>query len=181
MLSVLYTHTYKSPQYNVYIFALNSDLYLIWRWFSMSPLLSYGYSQASTCVCVCVCVRAHVCVWLSSTPWIVFRQAPLSMGFFRQEHWSRLPFPPPGDLPDWRIEPEPTACVSRIGRQIPYLLSLGRGRYLGSPGQSRGLLNLICQWTPIYLLGSENFCYNGTDSKYFRLCEMASAETTQHC
>ena len=32
-------------------------------------------------------------------------QAPLSMGFSRQEHWSGLPFPPPGDLPDPRIEP----------------------------------------------------------------------------
>ena len=64
MLSVLYTHTYKSPQYNVYIFALNSDLYLIWCWFSMSPLLSYGYSQASTCVCVCVRTRACVCLTL---------------------------------------------------------------------------------------------------------------------
>ena len=34
------------------------------------------------------------------TPWTATCQAPLSMGFFRQEHWSRLPFPSPGDLPD---------------------------------------------------------------------------------
>ena len=33
-------------------------------------------------------------------------QAPLSMGFPRQEYWSGLPFPPPGDLPDPGIEPE---------------------------------------------------------------------------
>ena len=32
-------------------------------------------------------------------------QAPLSMGFFRPEYWSGLPFPPPGDLPNPRIEP----------------------------------------------------------------------------
>ena len=32
-------------------------------------------------------------------------QAPLSMGFSRQEHWSGLPFPPPADLPDPRMEP----------------------------------------------------------------------------
>ena len=38
-------------------------------------------------------------------PWTVARQAPLSMGFPRQEHWSGLPFPPPGDLPDPGIEP----------------------------------------------------------------------------
>ena len=40
-----------------------------------------------------------------ATPYTVARQAPLSMGFSRQEHWSGLPFPPPGDLPDPRIEP----------------------------------------------------------------------------
>ena len=33
-------------------------------------------------------------------PWAVACQAPLSMGFFRQEYWSGLPFPPSGDLPD---------------------------------------------------------------------------------
>ena len=39
------------------------------------------------------------------TPWTVSRQAPLSMGFSRQEYWSGLPFPPPGDLPDPGMEP----------------------------------------------------------------------------
>ena len=37
-------------------------------------------------------------VHLFATPWTVACQAPLSMGFFRQEYWSGLPFPPPGDL-----------------------------------------------------------------------------------
>ena len=35
-----------------------------------------------------------------AAPWAVARQAPLSMGFSRQEHWSELPRPPPGDVPD---------------------------------------------------------------------------------
>ena len=39
------------------------------------------------------------------TPWTVACQAPLSMGFFRQEYWSGLPFPSPGDLADPGIEP----------------------------------------------------------------------------
>ena len=47
---------------------------------------------------------SHVCAALSRvpivTPWTVARQAPPSMGFFRQGYWSGLPFPPPGDLPD---------------------------------------------------------------------------------
>ena len=44
-------------------------------------------------------------VQLFVTPWSVARQAPLSMGFSRQEYWSGLPFPTPGDLHDPGIEP----------------------------------------------------------------------------
>ena len=44
-------------------------------------------------------------VWLFVTPWTVAYQASLSIGFSRQEHWSGLPFPSPGDLPDPGIEP----------------------------------------------------------------------------
>ena len=39
------------------------------------------------------------------TPWTVAHQAPLSMGFSRQEYWSRYAFPSPKDLPNPRIEP----------------------------------------------------------------------------
>ena len=49
------------------------------------------------------CVLSHV--WLFATPWTVACQTPLSMGFSRQEYWSRLPFPPPGDLPNPGIKP----------------------------------------------------------------------------
>ena len=45
------------------------------------------------------------CVQLFATPWTVAYQAPLSMGFSRQEYWSGLPFPPPGDLPNPGIKP----------------------------------------------------------------------------
>ena len=40
----------------------------------------------------------------SANPRTVARQAPLSVGFYRQEYWSGLPFPPPGDCPDLGIE-----------------------------------------------------------------------------
>ena len=43
-------------------------------------------------------------VQLFATPWTVAHQAPVSMGLSRQEHWSGLPFPPPGNLPDPGIE-----------------------------------------------------------------------------
>ena len=44
-------------------------------------------------------------VGLFAILWTVAYQAPLSMGFSRQEYWSGLPFPSPGDLPDPGIEP----------------------------------------------------------------------------
>ena len=57
-------------------------------------------------------IGVHVCSVASAVSdslqlniWIVTCQAPLSMGFFRQEYWSGLPFPFPGDPPDSGIEP----------------------------------------------------------------------------
>ena len=47
-------------------------------------------------------VLSHVRLFV--TPWTVIHQAPLSMGFSRQEYWSELPFPSPGDLPDTGIK-----------------------------------------------------------------------------
>ena len=44
-----------------------------------------------------------------ATPWTVARPAPLSMGFPRQEYWSGLPFPFPGDRPNPEIEPRSPA------------------------------------------------------------------------
>ena len=45
------------------------------------------------------------CVWLFVTPWTVAHQAPPFMGFSRQEYWSGLPFPSPGELPYPGIKP----------------------------------------------------------------------------
>ena len=54
--------------------------------------------------CVCVCTQSLSCVYFATTR-TVAHQAPMSMGLFRQEYWSGLPFLPPGDLPDPGIEP----------------------------------------------------------------------------
>ena len=52
------------------------------------------------------CMLSHFShVQLFATPWTVARQVPLSLGFSRQEHWSGLPCPPPGGLPNPGIEP----------------------------------------------------------------------------
>ena len=48
------------------------------------------------------------------TPWTAAHQVPLSMGFSRQEHWSGLPFLPPGDLPDPGIETVSHALAGRF-------------------------------------------------------------------
>ena len=70
-------------------------------------------------------VRARVLsrIQLLATAWTVACQAPLSMGFPRQEYWSGLPLPSPGDLPDPRIELESPAWLA-------YSLPL---HHLGSP------------------------------------------------
>ena len=54
-------------------------------------------------LCYVLCCFSHV--QLFETPWTVACQVPLPMGFSRQEFWSGLPFPSPGDLPDPGIEP----------------------------------------------------------------------------
>ena len=48
------------------------------------------------------------------TSWTVACQAPLSMGFSRQEYWSGWSFPSPGDLPDPGIEPKSPALAGRF-------------------------------------------------------------------
>ena len=65
-------------------------------------------------------VYVHACisqVHLFATPQTSAFQVPLFMEFSRQEYWSGLPFPTPGDLHDPGIEPA-ISCVSCIGRQI---------------------------------------------------------------
>ena len=75
--------------------------------YSHSPNLPHIFSRAilnnlTWPVCVCQ-LLSHVQLFV--TPWIVACQAPLSMGFSRQEYWSGQPFPAPGNLPDSGIKP----------------------------------------------------------------------------
>ena len=60
-----------------------------------------------------VCAQSLSYVQHFATPGTVARQAPLSMGFPRQEHWSGLPFPSLGDLPRPGIKPASPACIGR--------------------------------------------------------------------
>ena len=62
----------------------------------------------------------------SATAWTVAHQAPLSMVFSRQEHWSGLPFPTPGDLPNSGIQPKSPASLHWQADSLPLC-------HLGSP------------------------------------------------
>ena len=77
-------------------------------------------------------------VWLFATTWTIAHQAPLSMGFSRQEYWSELPFSSPGDLPNpgiklrspalqadtLRSEPPGHLCKIVSNSSVIYALSL---------------------------------------------------------
>ena len=56
------------------------------------------------------------------TPWTIARQAPLSMGFSRQEYWSGLPWPPPGDRPHPGMEPASLRSPAVAGGGLYQLL-----------------------------------------------------------
>ena len=66
----------------------------------------WGVVCMCVCVCVCICICMCACtlscfslIQFFATLWTVACQGPLPMGFSRQEYWSGLPCPPPGDLP----------------------------------------------------------------------------------
>ena len=76
------------------------------------------------------------CVRFFATPWTVAHQAPLFMGFSRQEYWSGLPFPFPGDLPDPGIKPR------SLSLQADSLLSEPSGKPQGTRiGKQKSLIS----------------------------------------
>ena len=81
-------------------------------------------------------------VRLSATPWTVAYQAPPSMGFSRQEYWSALPFPSPGDLPNPGIEPGSPALEADALISEP-------------PGKPCFLVDHINMWNTIYEINSQ--------------------------
>ena len=92
------------------------------------------------------CMISHFsCIWLFATPWTVDCHAPLSMGLPRQEYWSRLPFPSPGDLLDPGIEP--TSLISPHWQEgsLPLMWSgkpFPLGLLIGNEGNEKILFSL---------------------------------------
>ena len=82
------------------------------------------------------------------TVWTVAYQAPVSLGFPRQEYWSGLPFPSPGDLPDPEIEPESPGLPAD-----------------SLPPEPPGMPKMMSNW-PCHLLGHKglNSCHFGFGS-----------------
>ena len=78
---------------------------------------------------MCHVMFSHSGVSDSATPWTVACQAPLSLGFSRQEYWSRLPWPPPGDLANAGIQPRsPTLqadCLPSVPLGKPKNIRMG--------------------------------------------------------
>ena len=82
-------------------------------------------------------------VGLFATPWTVTHQASPSMEFCRQEHWSGLPFPSPGDLPDPGIEPGSPALQADT-----------------LPSEPRGSPTFIHKWKDIEKEGHSDICHS---------------------
>ena len=94
----------------------------------------HGVAKSQTQLSACACTQASTYLYylstyntsmllllscfsrirLCTTPWTAARQAPLSIGFSGQEHWSGLPCPPPGDLPNKGTETGSTALQARF-------------------------------------------------------------------
>ena len=73
-------------------------------------------------------MKSFSLVQLFATPWTAAHQAPPSMGFSRQEYWSGLPFPSPGDLPDPGIERRSSALrADALTSEPPWIINL-RGK-----------------------------------------------------
>ena len=111
-------------------------------------------------------VKLFSCVWLFATPWTVAHQAPQSMEFSRQEYWSGLPFPSPGDLPNPGIEPGSPAL------QADTLLS-------EPPRKPKGAGPRIV-WNDAYrkaYCSSYSFCKNVMAGDIYQACKGSNAKS----
>ena len=92
-------------------------------------------------------------VQLFATPWTVDQQAPLSMGFSRQEYWNGLPCPPPGDLPRDQTCISSVSCTGRrVLHHLPLAPSLFRSTNLSHSLKSLNFYSAKC----VFILSLDN-------------------------
>ena len=115
------------------------------------------YFTLCQCQCISVlvgpnrffCVFSHVLLF--ATPWTVSHQALPSMGVSQQQYWNGLPFPPPRDLPDPRIEPESHVSPALAGEFFT------TGPPERPPSKLLSVINMISLFTPSPSMGMK--CY----------------------
>ena len=120
----------------------SNELALFLRW-PKHWSFSFIISPSNECCAGCVVLSCFSRVRLFATAWTVARQAPLSIGFSRQEHCSGLPFPSPGDLHDPGIEPRSPALAGRF-------LTTSATREVPSK-QYSGLISFRIDWLDLRL------------------------------
>ena len=105
----------KNELYNITVLAIDQGKTRVFIWDVTEELenkLQLFLGRITPVLCVCLCAQSYPTL---GTLWTVAGQAPLSVGFSRQEYWSGLPFPSPGDLPDPGIEPESLVSPALAG------------------------------------------------------------------
>ena len=131
-ITTIHTWTNYSPQGNTPRWTSYTWNFQVWfseglpclllAWLQVPPaqLLTYTLLQRAFFFChpevACMCVLSCAVRSNSETLWTVALQAPLFTGFSRQEYWSGLPFPSPGDLPSTGIEPKSPVSPVLAGR-----------------------------------------------------------------
>ena len=100
------------------------------------------------------------------------RQAPLSMGFSRQEYWSGLPFPSPGDLPNPGMEPRSPALQAVLHRLSHWEVQGGKVRsVLRLAGFSNELMLLASTWMDLGIITLSEVVQTKTNITIF-ICEI---------
>ena len=147
-----FTHSFQ------YFWSINMSL----LWITMPTwFLHWLMSKIKSLTYICACTLSRFShVQLFETPWTIARQAPLTMGFSRQEYWSGLPSPPPGDLPHVGIKPTSPASPALQADSLPlshqrspltYMCTLTMYKYIY-------IYNIYTQYKYVYIIKHIYIC-----------------------
>ena len=112
-MAVYFWNKYIYEVLNYYIKKFFSNHFIIYTY--VKSLFVHLKLKQCYISLVCICAQLLIHIWLFVTLWTVSHQTPLSMEFPRQEYWSGLPFPTPGDLPHPGIKPASPTSLALAG------------------------------------------------------------------